>query len=246
MVLSLKSHCSHTVLHKSNFDVIGFDVWQPAMDLFSRGGGKVAKDLKSVADQAEILILVVVSAAQAEDILIDQGIVKGTFSESTSLETEAHSIHPVLSGLATDAVVIIMSTVAPSAAVALSAKIQTLRPDVHYLDAPISGGAVRAGKGDLTIPVAGENIAIRKALPVLKAMSGTLGNHSNLIIIPGGVGKAAVVKLVNQVLAGKRAVQCGNSTLNHRAVCCHRYARLDHRRSSGIPGSSGRHSRCFP
>ncbi len=112
----------------------------------------------------------------------------------------SHALH---TALATDAVVIIMSTVAPSAALSLAERLHAIRPDVHYLDAPISGGAIRAGKGDLTIPVAGADVAITKALPVLRAMSGTLGNHSNLIIIPGGVGKAAVVKLVTQVLAGE-------------------------------------------
>jgi 3-hydroxyisobutyrate dehydrogenase len=98
-----------------------------------------------------------------------------------------------------------MSTVSPTEARSLSSQISKLRPDLHLLDSPVSGGTPRAAIGDLTILCAGLDTAgplAGESLDVLKAMSQSKGNLANLVILPGGPGSGAAVKLVNQHLAG--------------------------------------------
>jgi 3-hydroxyisobutyrate dehydrogenase len=71
------------------------------------------------------------------------------------------------------------------------------RSDVFLVDAPVSGGTIRAADGTLTILAAGEESAVGKAKEVLELMAG-----SNLFVIPGGLGAGTKVKMVHQVLAG--------------------------------------------
>lgn len=98
-----------------------------------------------------------------------------------------------------------MSTVAPSEAKRINSRLAATRSDLHLIDAPVSGGTPRAASGDLTILAAGHETAGPRwgaALSVLKAFSGTRGREDNLVLIPGGPGNGASVKLINQHLAG--------------------------------------------
>jgi 3-hydroxyisobutyrate dehydrogenase len=66
----------------------------------------------------------------------------------------------------------------------------------RYLDAPISGGAVRAAEGQLTVMASGTAEAFAAARPALQAMAGKvyeLGDEA-------GLGSA--FKMINQLLAG--------------------------------------------
>ena len=62
-----------------------------------------------------------------------------------------------------------------------------------YLDAPVSGGVERAADGGLTIMVGGEQAALDRAMPFLRAMGANIQRV-------GGVGQGEVVKLINQLL----------------------------------------------
>jgi 3-hydroxyisobutyrate dehydrogenase-like beta-hydroxyacid dehydrogenase len=70
------------------------------------------------------------------------------------------------------------------------------RFDIHLLDSPVSGGTVRAANGALTILVSGSSAALRKGNRILTDLS------EKLFVIPGGVGAASNVKMINQLLAG--------------------------------------------
>lgn len=71
------------------------------------------------------------------------------------------------------------------------------RTDVELVDAPVSGGTIRAANGTLTILASGPESSLSAARPILDAMAG-----KNLYIIPGGLGAGTNVKMVHQVLAG--------------------------------------------
>lgn len=71
------------------------------------------------------------------------------------------------------------------------------RSDVFLVDAPVSGGTIRAANGTLTILAAGEESAVGRAKEVLELMAG-----GNLWLIEGGLGSGTKVKMVHQVLAG--------------------------------------------
>jgi 3-hydroxyisobutyrate dehydrogenase-like beta-hydroxyacid dehydrogenase len=64
---------------------------------------------------------------------------------------------------------------------------------VHYLDAPVSGGAAGAAAATLTIMVGGERTAYERVAPALQAMG-------RLVVYLGPSGSGAAAKLVNQLL----------------------------------------------
>lgn len=71
------------------------------------------------------------------------------------------------------------------------------RSDVFVVDAPVSGGTIRAADGTLSIFASGREEDLEVGKKVLGAMAGP-----NLWIIPGGIGAGTKVKMVHQVLAG--------------------------------------------
>lgn len=70
------------------------------------------------------------------------------------------------------------------------------RLDIYLIDSPVSGGTVRAAKGTLTILSSGTASALERGTAILTDLSEKLYN------IPGGIGAASNVKMVNQLLAG--------------------------------------------
>ncbi|MFM9610621.1 oxidoreductase [Streptomyces sp. V2] len=92
------------------------------------------------------------------------------------------------------AVVVLTSTVGPEAARATAQRLA--ERGVLTVDAPVSGGPVRAGAGELLIVVGAEETALKAALPVLERLASTL--------TPVGArpGDGQAMKAVNQLLAG--------------------------------------------
>jgi len=151
-------------LLRAGFAVTGFDVNPAAVARFVAAGGAGADSPAAAARGASAVVSVVLNAAQTEAVL---------FGDGGCAET-----------LAPGAVFISSATMAPSAARDLAMRLEA--SGVHYLDAPISGGAQRAADGALTVLVSGPPAAL--AAKVFR-----LGD---------GVGTAAGLKIVNQLLAG--------------------------------------------
>ncbi len=87
--------------------------------------------------------------------------------------------------------VVVVSTISPSAAAALA---ETLAErGSRMLDAPVSGGAERARKGDLAVLVGGEADDIAAARPLLDALGST-------VLHMGPIGAGAAAKLANQLV----------------------------------------------
>jgi 3-hydroxyisobutyrate dehydrogenase-like beta-hydroxyacid dehydrogenase len=92
---------------------------------------------------------------------------------------------------------VLCSTVPPTYYDTLPARIANIgRPDVAVVDAPVSGGTLRAANGTLTIFAAGSSDALARATALLHDMS------DRLYIICGGLGAASKVKMINQLLVG--------------------------------------------
>lgn len=95
------------------------------------------------------------------------------------------------------AIVLICSTVSPGFHELLSSRIATAgRPDINVIDAPVSGGTLRAADGTLTIFASGAQDALDRSQCLLQDMS------EHLYHIPGGPGAGSKVKMVNQLLVG--------------------------------------------
>ena len=104
----------------------------------------------------------------------------------------------LLSILSEGACVVVSSTV--SAAWSTSAYKLFAKKNIQFCDCPISGGAVRALAGDITIMASGEPKSLEYIDPLLQSMG------KEIHIIPGGVGMGSTVKMVHQLLAGVHIV----------------------------------------
>ncbi|WP_398479814.1 L-threonate dehydrogenase [Tardiphaga sp.] len=161
-------------LKRSGFTVTGCDVSAEAVKRFVGEGGKGAATPAEAAKSADIVVSVVVNAAQTEAILFGKDGVAGT--------------------LAKGAVFISSATMDPDVARRLSGELEATGR--HYLDAPISGGAQRAAQGELTILASGSDAAFAKARPALDAMA------AKLYELGDAAGQGAAFKMINQLLAG--------------------------------------------
>jgi 3-hydroxyisobutyrate dehydrogenase len=62
----------------------------------------------------------------------------------------------------------------------------------------VSGGALRAAAGTLSIMAGASDVALQKGRFLLQEMS----DANKLYLVPGGVGAGSNMKMVHQVLAG--------------------------------------------
>ena len=69
---------------------------------------------------------------------------------------------------------------------------KALEKNIHFLDAPVSGGEVGAIKGELTVMIGAENAIFDKIKPIVAA-------YAKNITLIGGPGKGQVAKMVNQI-----------------------------------------------
>jgi len=151
----------------------GFDMVATQVQRFQSEGG-AAGALDTVAGELDIAVIVVLNAAQTEAVL---------FGENA-----------LVPRLKAGSVVIACATVPPDFARAMAAK--CAEAGVHYLDAPISGGSIKAAAGKLSVMASGTANAFAAARPALDAMAETVFELGD----KAGAGSA--MKAVNQMLAG--------------------------------------------
>ncbi|KAF7717529.1 Hydroxy monocarboxylic acid anion dehydrogenase family protein [Penicillium ucsense] len=168
-----------THLVKEGYPVHGFDVFPASVERFKAAGGIPASSLKESAQGKHYYICMVASAPQVQSVLFgDDGIV---------------------SALPQDATLILCSTVPASYAQSVASELQSCgRGDIQFIDAPVSGGAKRAGDGTLSIMAGATDAALEKGKFLLETMS----DANKLYLVPGGIGAGSNMKMVHQVLAG--------------------------------------------
>lgn len=157
-------------LLRSGIQTWGVDIDQASMSRFQEIGGESGV----LPNDLDAAVIVVLNAAQTEDVLF------GTAGLAATLKPGA--------------VVVSCATVAPD--FARSMKARCAERDIHYLDAPISGGAMRAAEGKLSIMSSGTPEAFAAAQPILDACAETVFDLGD----EAGAGSA--MKAVNQLLAG--------------------------------------------
>ena len=170
---SMGSGMARTLL-RAGFVVRGVDRSDVACRAFAEAGGLVATGAAEAARGARCVIAVVVNAAQTEEVL---------FGEHGCADT-----------MPIGSVFVSCATMAPEQARRLAARLEA--SGRHFLDAPVSGGAVRAADGSLTMLASGTPDAFAAARPALSAMTATLYELGD------AAGTGAAFKMVNQLLAG--------------------------------------------
>ena len=155
------------------FAVRGFDVRASAVHGLAEAGGARASAPEDAADNVDVLILMVVNAAQAETVLFEGG---------------------ALAALRENGVVVLMATCPPAAVEAIAARV--IEAGRRFVDAPVSGGVVGAKAATLTIMAAAPRVTFEAVKPVL----GALGEK--VFHVGERPGQGAMVKTVNQLLCG--------------------------------------------
>jgi L-threonate 2-dehydrogenase len=159
---------------KGGASIYGFDLNPSAMAALINNGGIAATSAKDAASDCDILAVVVVNAAQTRTVL---------FGENGAA--------PIMKR---GGVIISCATMSPTDARLLAKDAEAL--GLHYLDAPMSGGAAKAAMGQLTFMASGTAKAFELAKPVLDLVAGKVYNLGDF----AGIG--ASFKMVNQLLAG--------------------------------------------
>ena len=164
-------------LRKANFDLYVYDLRSDLTKKFAQAGGTACQSLDELASISDVVVSVVVNAAQTEEILF------GTKTSSG-----------IVDSLKPGSVFIMCSTVDPNLSISFESRLA--EKNILYVDAPISGGALKAASGEMTMMTSANLAAYQKANDVLEAMSGTvyrLGDRA---------GMGSKVKVINQLLAG--------------------------------------------
>jgi 3-hydroxyisobutyrate dehydrogenase len=156
------------------FSVTGFDPFEPRRQLATERGIAAEATPEGASRNADIALLAVRDQSQAESAIFDKD--------------------GVLQSLRPGAPVILTSTIGPEAARGLADRLEDAGHPL--VDAPISGGPVRAGNGDLLIVVGATPDALTAARPVLDHLASTL------TIVGQRPGDGQALKAINQLLAG--------------------------------------------
>lgn len=161
-------------LRRADFDVHVFDVRAEAVEAFAAEGGTACASPAELAARCEVVVSVVVNAAQTEQALFG----------------EAGAAAAMRAG----SVFVMCSTVDPAWSIALEGRLAA--QGVLYLDAPISGGAAKAAAGQMTMMTAGTPAAYAACEDVLAAMA------AKVYRLGDRAGAGSKVKIINQLLAG--------------------------------------------
>lgn len=156
------------------FDVRGFDIAADRLALAAERG--------------------VTPAASAAEAVTDAGTVLVAVRTGEQLNGLLFGDNGIATHLAPGAVVVLTSTVGTEGIAETAARLAA--QDAHLVDAPLSGGPVRAGEGDLLIVVGAEPAVLDKVKPVLEQLASTLS------IVGDRPGDGQALKTVNQLLCG--------------------------------------------
>jgi len=136
------------------------------------GGATNCASGKEVAENAEVVILMVPDTPDVEDALF--------------------SAEGVAAGLSSGKTVVDMSSVSPIATRAFAEKVGAL--GCQYLDAPVSGGEVGAKNAALTIMVGGPQDAFDRIKPLFELMG------KNITLVGTNNGDGQTCKVANQII----------------------------------------------
>ncbi|MGP1614385.1 MAG: NAD(P)-dependent oxidoreductase, partial [Pollutimonas bauzanensis] len=161
-------------LRRAGYSVHVSDVRADAAAAFARDGGQAHDTPAALAAHCEVIVSVVVNAAQTEAVLFGR-------------DGCAAAMKP-------GSVFVMCSTVDPHWSAAMEARL--LEKGLLYVDAPISGGAARAASGEMTMMTSARPEAYERCEIILHAMA------AKVYKLGDSAGAGSKVKVINQLLAG--------------------------------------------
>jgi 3-hydroxyisobutyrate dehydrogenase len=162
-----------TNLLKAQYPVTVYDLNPAPLEELRELGAEVAASAADSAAAAEVVITMLPSSPHVEAAVLGPG--------------------GAVEGMTPGSVLIDMSTIDPLVSRRVNGELAAR--GLQMLDAPVSGGSVGARDATLTIMVGGPKPVFDACCPILE----TLGKH---VIYCGEAGMGAVVKVVNNLIAG--------------------------------------------
>ncbi|MDQ1135502.1 3-hydroxyisobutyrate dehydrogenase [Microbacterium sp. SORGH_AS 1204] len=163
--------------------VHGFDIAPARLSLAEEHGVIAFPSAADAVAEADAVLLAVRDQYQLDDVLFGE--------------------NGIATALRPGSVVILTSTVGTSGIRPVADRLAELGVDL--VDAPLSGGPVRAGQGDLLIVVGASPAARAKAAPVLELLASTL------TVVGDNPGDGQALKTVNQLLCGVHIAAAGEA-----------------------------------
>ncbi|OIN05552.1 L-threonate dehydrogenase [Oceanisphaera psychrotolerans] len=162
-------------LVRAGFDTYGFDLNAEACARLAEAGA-VASGPSALpyAGQLDALLLLVVNGAQVESVLFGENGV-------------AEAMRP-------GSLVVVCSTMAATQTKAIHQRLTEM--GLEMIDAPISGGAVKAAEGRLSVMASGKPALFEQAKALFDAIA------EKLYVIGPDIGQGSTVKTIHQLLAG--------------------------------------------
>jgi len=160
-------------LIKAGHQVWGHDINPDAVARLVADGAR-AGELLDHAEALDALVVVVLNEAQTEAVLFGPEGVAAALQQNT--------------------VILSCATIPPAFAAEMETRAESA--GLLYLDAPISGGAIKAASGELTIMASGRKAAFEAAKPALDAIS------AKVFEMGDRAGAGSAMKATNQMLAG--------------------------------------------
>ena len=170
-------------LVRAGFVVKGYDIAPAAVERLVEAGGHAATTVAEAASGADVLIVMVVNAAQTEDVLFGAG--------------------GAAAAMPAGSVVMLSCTVSPTFARQTAERLHAL--GLEMLDAPVSGGPVRSAEGALNVMASGSPAVFEKCAAVLEAVA------ANVYRMGDAPGLGSVMKSINQLLAGVHLAAMGEA-----------------------------------
>jgi len=157
-------------LIKAGYVLTVYDKFAPTDDLVALGA-VAAKSNKDVAAQSDIIITMLPNSPHVKEAVMGE--------------------NGVLEGARPGAILVDMSSIAPSASQEICAAAKA--KGVTMLDAPVSGGEPKAIDGTLAIMVGGDKKTFETVKPILEKMGSS-------VVLVGDIGAGNVTKLANQII----------------------------------------------
>lgn len=161
-------------LIKNNFNLIGFDLSKERLNKLSDLGGTTATDYKEIAENSDVVFIMVLNGQQVHDIVLsDSGLINHLKPGST---------------------IIVTATINPSEVKDLELPLQKKR--IKLIDSPVSGGKSGADNGSLTLMTAANVEDFNECKNILEAVG------ENIFHVSEEIGIGQTVKASLQAFIG--------------------------------------------
>lgn len=164
-----KPMASHLI--KDGYETYLFDLNTDAVDELAALGGHKCSSNKEVAENSHVIITMLPAAKHVSLVLFaEDGLAKNANQKTLIVD---------------------MGSISPEESKSFASQLKEY--DMHYIDAPVSGGEPMAIEGRLSIMAGGDEEHFNKVLPLFESMG------ENIVHI-GETGTGSAAKLANQIL----------------------------------------------